>query len=581
MSKKPRNRNNRPASHVPRPASPESAARPLAKPRNGDAGRGTFQASAGPRISACMITKNEEANIERCLRAVGTMVDEVVVVDTGSTDRTVEIAERCGARVEHFAWCDHFARARNASLKHASGDWVVWIDADEELIESQPGTLRELCRRLPDSAHGCLVECRNVCNEQGDFSTVIRQWRLFRNHVGIHFEGRIHEHLLLANGGRDVNLASQDEVWIRHWGYMPTGDLLTRKRGRNLPLLEMAAAEEPDEPFHHYNLAKQYYAANQYAEARPHVQKAVGLWFAQGEVDFAYSGHMLGMAMASLHETGDYQGVLALEARLPARHVSAETLLQAGLARWRLGDLAGATERLERAVDRPRSALDIEIDPGASTWRPLIALAQIHVDLGHLDQAYALASKALEYGPDRPSVLFPLAFIAGRRGALDDCIRWSRSVLRGERDEGYKAQARRLLLNIAAQRDDPAMTLEATTGEVSGIAPEDAALRRARAHARLGNLQSRYDELDAACRDHPENEDIRLELSQTLEDQGFVSQALNVLAAGVDQPNASPMLYRRLAMILAKQGKLEDAANALTVAEKLRAERQTAELARV
>src|SRR5690242_5378631 len=85
---------------------------------------------AGPSISACLIVKNEEANLLRCLGSIRSSVDEIVVVDTGSTDRTVSVAESLGARVFHFEWCDDFSAARNESLRHAIGDWIIWVDGD-------------------------------------------------------------------------------------------------------------------------------------------------------------------------------------------------------------------------------------------------------------------------------------------------------------------------------------------------------------------------------------------------------------------------------------------------------------------
>src|SRR5436305_12332456 len=102
-----------------------------------------------PSISACLIVRNEQDNLPRCLNSLRGVVDDLIVVDTGSTDGTVEIAEQFGARVFHFPWCDDFAAARNESLSHVESDWIMWIDADDELVQSQPRALRELCARQP------------------------------------------------------------------------------------------------------------------------------------------------------------------------------------------------------------------------------------------------------------------------------------------------------------------------------------------------------------------------------------------------------------------------------------------------
>src|SRR5579872_6223363 len=100
--------------------------------------------TASPSIGACMIVKNEQENLARCLGSLRGAVDDIVVVDTGSTDRTIEIALEFGARVFHFDWIDDFAAARNESLCYATTDWVIWMDGDDELIETEPGALRKM-----------------------------------------------------------------------------------------------------------------------------------------------------------------------------------------------------------------------------------------------------------------------------------------------------------------------------------------------------------------------------------------------------------------------------------------------------
>jgi glycosyltransferase involved in cell wall biosynthesis len=88
------------------------------------------------RVSLCLIAKNEEANLPACLPSVAGLVEEMIVVDTGSTDRTKEVAAQLGARVFDFTWVDSFAAARNESLRHATGDWILWLDGDELFTEA-------------------------------------------------------------------------------------------------------------------------------------------------------------------------------------------------------------------------------------------------------------------------------------------------------------------------------------------------------------------------------------------------------------------------------------------------------------
>ena len=96
-----------------------------------------------PRLSVCMIVRDEERNLPRCLKSVKSIADEIIVVDTGSQDNTVLVAKELGADVYYFEWCDDFAAARNESLKHATGDWIFQIDADEELLPDSVSVLRK------------------------------------------------------------------------------------------------------------------------------------------------------------------------------------------------------------------------------------------------------------------------------------------------------------------------------------------------------------------------------------------------------------------------------------------------------
>lgn len=116
-----------------------------------------------PSVSATLIVRNEAARLARCLESVSAHVDEIVVVDTGSTDDTVAIASRFGCRIGHFAWNDDFSAARNAALSLSCTDWNFVIDADEWLVD--PATLREAVRHVPDSTG--LVCVRSECVLEG------------------------------------------------------------------------------------------------------------------------------------------------------------------------------------------------------------------------------------------------------------------------------------------------------------------------------------------------------------------------------------------------------------------------------
>jgi tetratricopeptide (TPR) repeat protein len=204
------------------------------------------------RVSLCMIVKDEEANLPDCLASTADLVDEIIVVDTGSTDRTKEVAASFGAKVFDFPWCDSFAEARNESLKHASGDWVFWPDADDRLDEDNRRKLKTLLAGLPDADAAYLLRQWSVPDAVSGAVAVVDQAKLFRLRPDVRFEYRVHEQILPAVLRRGGTVRPTDIVF-RHVGYHDPA-LKKRKLERNLRLLRMQDAERPDDPFTLYNL---------------------------------------------------------------------------------------------------------------------------------------------------------------------------------------------------------------------------------------------------------------------------------------------------------------------------------------
>src|SRR5205814_87754 len=140
----------------------------------------------------------EEANLSDCLHSARDLVGEVIVVDTGSTDRTREVAAALGAMVHDFPWVDDFAAARNEALRHATGDWIWWLDADDRVDEENRVRLRALFAGLGEENVGYVMKVRSVVHGGTDAARMLDQVRLFRNHPQIRWQHRIHEQILPA-----------------------------------------------------------------------------------------------------------------------------------------------------------------------------------------------------------------------------------------------------------------------------------------------------------------------------------------------------------------------------------------------
>src|SRR5437667_5119850 len=142
-------------------------------------------------LSVCLLTRNEEKSLARALGSVAGLADQLLVVDTGSTDRTVPVARECGAEVHSFAWEDDFAAARNFTLGQAKGDWVLWLNPDEELLPDGPPFVRKCVADETAFAFGVRAQ-EMVQADPPQFATETMQLRLYRRHPALHSVGRTH-----------------------------------------------------------------------------------------------------------------------------------------------------------------------------------------------------------------------------------------------------------------------------------------------------------------------------------------------------------------------------------------------------
>ncbi len=145
-------------------------------------------------LSVCLLTRNQEHDIARSIRSVAGLADEVIVVDTASTDRTAEVAAELGAKVRQFPWDDDFAAGRNFALGQATGDWVLWLNADEELLPASHQPARECMARPDVFGYFVVVQTPAEADPSGPFSETT-DLRLFRRRPDLRFVGRVYPHL--------------------------------------------------------------------------------------------------------------------------------------------------------------------------------------------------------------------------------------------------------------------------------------------------------------------------------------------------------------------------------------------------
>ncbi len=206
-------------------------------------------------LSACLIAKNEALTLPKCLESLQGAADEIILVDTGSNDKTVEIAESFGAKVFYYEWTNDFSAARNEALRHASGDFILVIDADEFLEETHKQTLRDFLAST--DAEGVFITVKNYLGSLTNLTSVmgIRVMRLFRR--GHFYTGAIHEQVAdsVARAGRPITTL---DVELHHLGYTTEFLQNRSKSTRNTQLLEEELANDPENLFQRSNLIAEY-----------------------------------------------------------------------------------------------------------------------------------------------------------------------------------------------------------------------------------------------------------------------------------------------------------------------------------
>lgn len=224
-----------------------------------------------------MIVKNEENFIEQCLKSVQGIVEEIIIVDTGSTDRTLEICKKYDASIFSYPWNDHFAEARNFGLAKATGDWILWLDADEELETGQEQMLKQTLEN-PNAA----MYFMPVINYYGESFPVdpqkaflYYQPRLFQNHKGIQFFNRIHETPLFPKNHDASFTTDYLEIPIHHYGYIDELTATRNKSERNLQLIQEEYKDPDHSPWIEYHLANEYYRRGDINKAFDYINNSI------------------------------------------------------------------------------------------------------------------------------------------------------------------------------------------------------------------------------------------------------------------------------------------------------------------
>ncbi|MBO8127809.1 MAG: glycosyltransferase [Peptococcaceae bacterium] len=340
------------------------------------------------KISLCMIVKDEEQNIRRCLSSVAGAVDEIIVVDTGSTDSTPQIAREFGALVHSFPWNDNFSDARNASLELATGDWILFLDADEELAKESRDVLRALT--ADDTVEGYFVKIINYLGNEGWIEACPDLvFRLFRNRPDYRFHGAVHEQIVdvILERNNQARYQIADNLVINHYGYLNQQIAAKDKKNRNLALLQRELAKDPDNRLLRYHYGVELYRAERYEEAAEELTKA-----ANGiDPQTIYLPKLLRYIVLAYHAAGrPEQALEIIQQGLSLFPNYADLYYYGGVISYEQRDYARAYEFFQRALEMPEQPAYYAPFSGIRGFRS-------YYQLGRLAEIFLNYEEALRY----------------------------------------------------------------------------------------------------------------------------------------------------------------------------------------
>jgi hypothetical protein len=366
-----------------------------------------------PRISLCMIVRDEAAMLPAFFESVDGLWDELVVVDTGSVDDTVALCEAAGARVLHFEWVEDFSAARNVGLEQARGEWILCLDADERPSAEIKRQIQAICSDPGMGAATVVMRNELPHGNHRDASLL----RLFRSHPSVRFEYPIHEDITgqvlerLGATGREV--AHLDGI-VRHLGYVRQTMADRDKKARDLRILGRCLENDPDDLYAHFKileLARFWSDQSLLRRSAGTALDSLGRTSALQLRALHYGGDLM-VSIAQGHYPGDPQGQLTfLDQWQGAVAPSAILHYWRGQTREQLGDLPGAEVDFRAAI-----AVEGTRDLQMATVRPRMGLCRIAMASGDLEAATAHADHALEANARDPEVITATLALSQIRG---------------------------------------------------------------------------------------------------------------------------------------------------------------------
>ena len=365
-------------------------------------------------ISLCMIVRDEERVIADCLKSAVPFFAETIVVDTGSTDRTPEIAESFGAEVRHLEWPDSFAVARNESMRGAKGKWIFWLDADDTLPMECGEKILDTAINAPDDVLGFVVPVQFVDDGPAG-GTRVDHVKLFRNLPGVQFEGRIHEQILQTLREHEGQIARCD-AYVLHSGYDTSVQGQKKKRTRDEKLLKLDLEDRPDHPFVLFNLGMTAHYTDGHEDAVGWFEKCLNV----SRPEESHVRKTYALKAVSHRELGDPEKALAtLQEGLGVVGEDPELRFHLGLVLSSLGRYEESLENYRKVNASDTSGYFTSMDVGILGFKLHHNTGGVLCALDRFEEAKTEFLKAMELAPHFMPSAFELFDQSLERGDVE------------------------------------------------------------------------------------------------------------------------------------------------------------------
>jgi tetratricopeptide (TPR) repeat protein len=347
-------------------------------------------------VAAALIVKNEQANLRECLKSVKPYVDQIVVVDTGSDDATMNEILDFGAIPGYFPWCNDFSAARNACLEICDTDWILSIDADERLDPDSGKAMRKLLKAHPEKRHDKLLPLYGLwitnASDRVSQESQTSFWgiRLFPRHPKLRWTRRIHERISHDDGDDFLLTEFRPDIKLLHLGYMDAAWTATNKAARNVELAKLAVSENPEDASIWMDLGRGYYQIEDYRNCAGAMRTSLRLIYNQGLQSHPWTSIPYLLLISSLGQTHQFSEAMQTAlAAIKAHPHHAGIANNAGLAMMDLGNPKSALAMFQRALGLAGKPSPYEQDDALGVWRA-------HLNIGNAYRAMGESVLAIE-----------------------------------------------------------------------------------------------------------------------------------------------------------------------------------------